>query len=99
MGRSRVNPHALQFCLGAGWGMRGPLQGYSSLLSARPPPNKLSIPPQVTSASGLCQYLASLPEKAMAPHSSTLAWKIPWTEESGGLQSMGPQALQKCFLG
>ena len=25
----------------------------------------------------------------MAPHSSTLAWKIPWTEESGGLQSMG----------
>ena len=28
-------------------------------------------------------------EKAMAPHSSTLAWKIPWTEELGGLQSMG----------
>ena len=27
--------------------------------------------------------------KAMAPHSSTLVWKIPWTEESGGLQSMG----------
>ena len=26
--------------------------------------------------------------KAMAPHSSTLAWKIPWTEEPGGLQSM-----------
>ena len=25
----------------------------------------------------------------MAPHSSTLAWKIPWTEEHGGLQSMG----------
>ena len=30
-----------------------------------------------------------LPEKAMAPHSSTLAWKIPWTEEPGRLQSMG----------
>ena len=29
------------------------------------------------------------PEKAMAPHSSTLAWKIPWTEEPGGLRSMG----------
>ena len=29
------------------------------------------------------------PEKTMAPHSSTLAWKIPWTEEPGGLQSMG----------
>ena len=28
-------------------------------------------------------------EKAMAPHSSPLAWKIPWTEESGMLQSMG----------
>ena len=29
------------------------------------------------------------PEKAMAPHSSTLAWKIPRTEEPGGLQSKG----------
>ena len=28
-------------------------------------------------------------EKAMAPHSSTLAWKIPWKEEPDGLQSMG----------
>ena len=28
-------------------------------------------------------------EKAMAPHSSTLVWKIPWTEESGRLQSTG----------
>ena len=33
--------------------------------------------------------LAIVPEKAMAPHSSTLAWKIPWMEEPGGLQSMG----------
>ena len=33
-------------------------------------------------------YLVLL-EKAMAPHSSTLAWKIPWMEEPGGLQSMG----------
>ena len=30
-----------------------------------------------------------LSEKAMAPHSSTLAWKIPWMEEPGRLQSMG----------
>ena len=30
-----------------------------------------------------------LSEKAMAPHSSTLAWRIPWTEEPGRLQSMG----------
>ena len=34
--------------------------------------------------------LESILEKAMAPHSSTLAWKIPWTEEPCGLQSMGP---------
>ena len=33
------------------------------------------------------------PEKAMAPHSSTLAWKIPWTEEPGRLQSMGSQRV------
>ena len=33
--------------------------------------------------------LRSISEKAMAPHSSTLAWKIPWTEEPGRLQSMG----------
>ena len=31
-------------------------------------------------------------EKAMAPHSSTLAWKIPWTEEPGRLQSRGSQS-------
>ena len=31
----------------------------------------------------------SISEKAMAPHSSTFAWKIPWTEEPGRLQSMG----------
>ena len=30
-------------------------------------------------------------EKEMATHSSILAWKMPWTEESGGLQSMGSQ--------
>ena len=32
-------------------------------------------------------------EKAMATHSSTLAWKIPWTEETGGLQSMGSRRV------
>ena len=30
-------------------------------------------------------------EEGMATHSSVLAWKIPWTEEPGGLQSMGSQ--------
>ena len=32
-------------------------------------------------------------EKEMAPHSSVLAWKIPWTEEPGRLQSMGSQRV------
>ena len=36
----------------------------------------------------LFEKVAYWSEKAMAPHSSTLAWKIPWTEEPGGLQSM-----------
>ena len=33
-------------------------------------------------------------EKAMAPHSSTLAWEIPWTEEPGRLQSIGLQRVR-----
>ena len=32
-------------------------------------------------------------EKEMAPHSSTLAWKIPWSEKPGRLQSMGSQRV------
>ena len=32
-------------------------------------------------------------EEDMAPHSSLLAWKIPWTEEPGGLQSIGSQTV------
>ena len=32
-------------------------------------------------------------EKEMATHSSTLAWKIPWMEECGGLQTMGSQRV------
>ena len=33
----------------------------------------------------------------MATHSSTLAWKIPWTEETGGLQSMGSLRIEFTF--
>ena len=32
-------------------------------------------------------------EREMAPHSSILAWRMPWTEEPGGLQSMGSQRV------
>ena len=37
-------------------------------------------------------------EKEMAPHSSTLAWKIPWTEEPGRLQSMGLQRVSHDYV-
>ena len=40
----------------------------------------------------MCVFLSSASislEKELATHSSVLAWKIPWTEEPGGLQSMG----------
>ena len=33
-------------------------------------------------------------EEGMATHSSILAWRIPWTEEAGGLQSMGSQKVR-----
>ena len=33
-------------------------------------------------------------EENMAPHSSIFAWEIPWTEELGGLQSMGSQRVK-----
>ena len=38
------------------------------------------------------------PEKGMVTHSSILAWRIPWTEESGGLPSMGLQRVGKLDL-
>ena len=41
--------------------------------------------------------LGATSEKEMAPHSSTLAWKIPWTEEPGRLHSMGSQRVTFTF--
>ena len=38
---------------------------------------------------GFCLEVSEVSEKGMAPHSSTFAWKIPWMEEPGRLQSMG----------
>ena len=38
-------------------------------------------------------FYEDLQEKAMATHSSILAWKIPWAEELGGLQSMGSRRV------
>ena len=42
---------------------------------------------------GICWRLVCKVEKAMAPHSSTLAWNIPWMEEPGRLQSAGSQGV------
>ena len=48
-----------------------------------------------THTASLCKYLyTTISEKAMAPHSSALAGKIPWTEEPGGLQSMGSRRVR-----
>ena len=43
---------------------------------------------------GLVPGLRSSSGKGMATHSSILAWKIPWTEEHGGLQSIGLQRVR-----
>ena len=56
----------------------------SLLASAEPAGDPVSIP----------QSGRSL-EKEMAIHSSILAWKIPWTEEPGGLQPMGAKGLTR----
>ena len=43
---------------------------------------------------GIGEHPTEEPEKAMAPHSSTLAWKIPWMEEPGRLPSMGSHRVR-----
>ena len=43
----------------------------------------------VTVGRGIYSEAGLFGEKAMAPHSSTLAWQIPWAEDPGRLQSMG----------
>ena len=54
------------------------------------PPNPgIELVPPALASIFLTTEPGELPEKAMAPHSSTLAWKIPWMEEPGRLQSMG----------
>ena len=42
---------------------------------------------------GIATHSSIIAEKAMAPHSSTLAWKIPWTEKPGRLQSIRSQRV------
>ena len=81
-------------CTGRGWGMgsRRPFKLYFSLAS-------LVVQTVEESAcnvgySGSIPGLGRSPGKGIHSHSSILAWKIPWTEEPGGLQSMGSQRVR-----
>ena len=49
----------------------------------------LKSSPRDSNEQSVLRITATVSEKAMATHSSTLAWKIPWMEGPGGLQSMG----------
>ena len=53
----------------------------------------VQIPPAVQETRVRSLGWKDPPEKQMAPHSSILAWRIPWTEEPGGLQSTGSQRV------
>ena len=56
--------------------------------------NKSEREKQIKSIKAYMWNLENVPEKAMAPHSSALAWKIPWTEEPGRLQYMGARRVR-----
>ena len=55
-----------------------------------------NLPAKAVDAGDLGLILGSRrsPEKGNATHSNILTWKIPWTEEPGGLQSMGSQRIR-----
>ena len=73
--------------------------------------SSVGYPPQYSGASLVAQMVKNLPatqetwvsslgredplEDNMATHSSILAWRTPWTEEAGGLQSMGSQRVRR----
>ena len=83
--------------------------GWGPLLRIRPSGTRVLVDIFLSSSSLVAQRVRSLPavretrlrplggadplEKEMATHSSILAWRIPWTEEPGGLQSRGPQRV------
>ena len=59
----------------------------------------MAAPPDLEGWGGMVEYLSSTLrwedplEEGMAAHSSILAWRIPWTEEPGGMQSTGLQFI------
>ena len=56
-------------------------------------PQMAKNPPANAGDVGLIPGSGRFPEKEMVTHSSILAWRIPWTEKSGGIQSMGSQRV------
>ena len=77
--RACINLHSQRQCMGLPWWP----SGKESLATQEIACNAVDL--VLIPGSGRCAE--------MAAHSSILAWKIPWTEEPGGLQSMGLQEL------
>ena len=65
---------------------------YLSFIWASPVAQAVKNLPTVQETQGRSLGQEDLLEKGMATHSNILAWRIPWTEEPGGLQSMGMQS-------
>ena len=63
-------------------------RGFPGMLVVKNPPANSGDKGSIPGLENMCTYMMNV-EKAMAPHSSTLAWTIPWTEEPVRLQSMG----------
>ena len=74
----------------SGFGLKPPASGFQSYSYS-----SLKTSPSPFEDNGLLFWVPDVLflEKVMAPHSSSLAWKIPWTEEPGGLQSMGSRTV------
>ena len=68
-------------------------QNPSSYGTSIPEPHR-QVCERVKNCSSACFSTDSILEKEMATHSSIFAWRIPWTEETGGLQSMGSQRVR-----
>ena len=69
------------------WGFPG---GTSGKKKKKNPPANAGDVREMGSIPGLGRF----PGEGMATHSSIIAWRIPWTEESGGLQSVGLQRVE-----
>ena len=74
--------------------MRGPCRPSGLQAAAcRARPTALIIPSKKVSVSPGYDSVRAAMEEVMATHSSSLAWRSPWTGEPGGLQSEGPQRV------